>query len=292
MISSIEISALYGPASAAREAADRAIMAAAAGIGFMSVTGMNGHVPIGRPDRSRLLAIFDLPDAAKAKLLRRKFDQSRPNVYRGWFPLQAGGGTYKEGIDMGPDLAHATAVRRDGDPLLEPTPLPPEDALPGWRDAAATYYRSMEELGRLLMHAIGRGLGLPETAFDAAFENGVSTLRIIHYPERMESSFAGAAPPDIWVEHEGRRRYVTGALHVDSGFVTVLAQDGVEVFKRAWETGPGSTSRRARVRSLSTSASCSTGGLAAASGQPSIACSAPAASATRSHSSMSPPPTP
>jgi isopenicillin N synthase-like dioxygenase len=228
MIPSIEISALYGPASAAREAADRAIMAAAAGIGFMSVTGMNGHVPIGRPDRSRLLAIFDLPDAAKAKLLRRKFDQSRPNVYRGWFPLQAGGGTYKEGIDMGPDLAHATAVRRDGDPLLEPTPLPPEDALPGWRDAAATYYRSMEELGRLLMHAIGRGLGLPETAFDAAFENGVSTLRLIHYPERMESSFAGAKQCDIWVEHEGRRRYVTGAPHVDSGFVTVLAQDGVE----------------------------------------------------------------
>ncbi len=27
---------------------------------------------------------------------------------------------------------------------------------------------------------------------------------------------------------EGQRRYVTGAAHVDSGFVTLLAQDGVE----------------------------------------------------------------
>jgi len=31
----------------------------------------------------------------------------------------------------------------------------------------------------------------------------------------------------VWVVHGGERRHLTGAAHTDSGFVTVLAQDGV-----------------------------------------------------------------
>jgi isopenicillin N synthase-like dioxygenase len=31
----------------------------------------------------------------------------------------------------------------------------------------------------------------------------------------------------VWVTHQGNRYYVTGAPHVDSGFLTLLAQDGV-----------------------------------------------------------------
>ena len=45
---------------------------------------------------------------------------------------------------------------------------------------------------------------------------------------RPEDSFVGADPNKAWVEHEGRKRYVSGGAHVDSGFVTLLAQDGVE----------------------------------------------------------------
>ena len=55
--------------------------------------------------------------------------------------------------------------------------------------AAAAYHRAMEKLGRTLLHALARGLGLPETAFDAAFADGVSTLRLIRYPERPTASF-------------------------------------------------------------------------------------------------------
>ena len=54
---------------------------------------------------------------------------------------------------------------------------------------------------------------------------GISTLRLIHYPKRPPESFEGA--DDAWVMHAGERRPVTGAPHVDSGFVTLLAQDGV-----------------------------------------------------------------
>ncbi len=228
MIPTIDVSPLFGPPGEARDAADRAIMQAAAEVGFMSIRGLEGHVPVGREVRAGLLRLFSLPDAEKAKLLRRSFDPARPNVYRGFFPLQNGAATYKEGIDMGPDVAHPASRADDGDPLCEPTPLPDESVLPGWRSAVAAYYVGMEKLGRTLMSSIARGLGLPESQFDAAFVGGISTLRLIHYPVRPQDSFEGADPDKAWVEHEGRRRSVSGGAHVDSGFVTLLAQDGVE----------------------------------------------------------------
>jgi isopenicillin N synthase-like dioxygenase len=130
-------------------------------------------------------------------------------VYRGWFPLQQGHVTYKEGIDIGPDVAHGAQRATGDDPLREPTPLPEEALLPGWRTAAAAYYRSLEHTGLILLRSIARGLALPERTFDAHFEDGISTLRLIRYPAR-----------DV-------TEPLSGIAHVDSGIVTLLAQDGV-----------------------------------------------------------------
>jgi isopenicillin N synthase-like dioxygenase len=91
---------------------------------------------------------------------------------------------------------------------------------------AAAYYRAMEETGGAVMRSLARGLGLAETAFDAAFENGVSTLRLTRYPYLPE--IEAERPDEHFVVHDGRRRAVIGGAHVDSGFVTLLAQDGVE----------------------------------------------------------------
>jgi isopenicillin N synthase-like dioxygenase len=172
--------------------------------------------------------VFALSATQRAPLLRHSFASANGALYRGWFPLQDGVGSYKEGIDIGPDIADP--ARADtapgGDPLREPTPLPDEAALPGWRAAAAAYYHAMERLGGLLMQALARGLGLPERYFDATFSDGISTLRLIHYPPRPPESF-GQRGDTLWVEHDGVRRYLLGGAHVDSGFVTLLAQDGV-----------------------------------------------------------------
>ena len=111
MIPVIDIAALFGPSSGAREAADRAIADAAAGIGFMTVTGFPGSELLSRERRADLLRLFAIPEAEKAKLLRWNFDPTRKNVYRGWFPLQHGGASYKEGIDMGPDLVRGGGGR-------------------------------------------------------------------------------------------------------------------------------------------------------------------------------------
>jgi isopenicillin N synthase-like dioxygenase len=111
-------------------------------------------------------------------------------------------------------------MRHDpADPLTEPTPLPAEADLPGWRTIAAAYYREMEATGAALMKSLARGLGLAETVFDAAFEHGISTLRFIRYPVRD----VAALDPSLRVGGG----YMLGAPHVDSGFVTLLAQDGV-----------------------------------------------------------------
>ncbi|MFI5019465.1 MAG: isopenicillin N synthase family oxygenase, partial [Dongiales bacterium] len=228
MIPRVDIAALFGPPSSAREAVDRAIMAAAEDIGFLTVAGLPQGIPHGADVRRDLLRIFALPPSEIRKLWRQKFDPARPNVYRGWFPLQDGHATYKEGIGMGPDVAYGAAAIEAGDILREETPLPPEAALPGWHEAVRAYYRGMEQVSTLLMRSLARGLGLPETIFDAAFAGGISTLRLIHYPPRPDSSFAGAPEEEVWVTHEGERRHVTGRAHVDSGFVTLLAQDGVD----------------------------------------------------------------
>ncbi|MFI4998227.1 MAG: isopenicillin N synthase family dioxygenase, partial [Hyphomicrobiales bacterium] len=186
------------------------------------------EIAIDQRRRAELLRIFSLPKPEIAKLLRQKFAPGRPNVYRGWFPAQDGAASYKEGIDMGPDLAYGSSVLVQGDPLLEATPLPDEQVLPGWRAAAGDYYRGMERTARAVMGSIARGLGLKEDVFDAAFKGGISTLRLLHYPVRTPQSLAGIPDEELWVTHKGERFHVVGRAHVDSGFVTLLAQDGVD----------------------------------------------------------------
>ena len=217
MIPVIEIARLFGTGGPPRDAADAAILRAAQEIGFMSVTGLPGDA-LSPGRRRRLLAIFALSDAQKRRMCRRTFAPENPNVYRGWFPLQDGHPTYKEGTDLGPDLVRE-AKHDPTDPLTEPTPLPAEHDLPGWRAAAADYYRAMEKAGATIMRAIARGLGLPEESFDAAFADGISTLRLIRYPVR------DVAALDAALRVGGG--YMLGAPHVDSGLVTLLAQDGV-----------------------------------------------------------------
>jgi isopenicillin N synthase-like dioxygenase len=202
-------------------------MAAAGDDGFMTICGLPSGAASEAQARRALLSLFDLPASVTRWLWRQKFEPAHPNIYRGWFPLQNGAETYKEGIDIGPDIAHGTAIVDATDPLREATPLPPELALPGWRSAAADYYLAMERIAQALMRALARGLGLAEDAFDDMFAGGISTLRLIRYPVRPPESMVGIPEHALWVEHEGERRYMLGRAHVDSGLMTLLAQDGV-----------------------------------------------------------------
>lgn len=228
LIPSIDIRALFAADPVARAATDRAIMTASAQSGFMLIRGLPDDVPIGAAERAQLLRLFDLSPEEIRPLWRQKFDPVHSNVYRGWFPLQRGFPTAKEGIDMGADVAYGGSVVDATDPLREATPLPREESLPGWRAAIAAYYRGMENVSGVLMRSIARGLGLPERYFDSFFDRGLSTLRLIRYPVRSDLEHEAKLDPELWVTYAGERRYLTGKPHVDSGFLTLLAQDGVE----------------------------------------------------------------
>ena len=130
MVPRVDISALFS-ASAGRAEADAAIIEAASTSGFMTICGLPPEAPIDPTSRRALLRLFELPATETRKLWRQKFDPAHRNVYRGWFPLQNGHETYKEGIDLGPDLAFGPEVVDPNDPLREATPLPPEDRATG-----------------------------------------------------------------------------------------------------------------------------------------------------------------
>lgn len=223
----IDVTPLFDTAPLAWQVPDRALAAAARDIGFLCIRGLPREAAPGPAERARLLAIFGLEEAWKRHLYRRKFAPENSNAYRGWFPLQPGNLTSKEGIDIGGDLVHGSSITMPGDPLREPSPLPGEDQLPGWREAAAVYYRAMERVAGALMRSLARGLGVSPGYFNGSFRHGLSTLRLIRYPARDPAELATVADPAVWVEFDGMRRYLVGAPHTDSGFVTLLAQDGV-----------------------------------------------------------------
>jgi isopenicillin N synthase-like dioxygenase len=223
----IDIAPLFALPGKARDDADRAILAAARQIGFLHIAGLPQAMPLGAQFQAELLRIFALEPAVLRRLWRQKFEPGNPNVYRGWFPLQPGNLTAKEGIDLGADVLHGCEVICVDDPLRDATPLPTEASLPGWHTAIARYYAAMEQVCRALMHSIARSLQLPEHFFDAAFHRGLSTLRLLRYPPRTAQELAACSEPDLWVDHHGQRRHLAGAPHTDSGFVTVLAQDEV-----------------------------------------------------------------
>ncbi len=227
MVPTVDVGPLFRGAGLERDGVDARIAAAAADSGFLTIVGLASEVPLGPAARGELLGIFSVEQAERRRLWRRKFAPQNPNLYRGYFPPQPGNVTLKEGIDLGPDVLYGARLVRAGDPLREPTPLPSEARLPGWRAAVARYYAAMERVSRALMQSIARSLHLEAAFFDDAFHEGLSTLRLLRYPPRSAAELASCTDPRVWVEHGGARRYLTGAAHTDSGFLTLLAQDGV-----------------------------------------------------------------
>ena len=221
----LDVNALFGGECPARRATDAAIRDAARDLGFLILSGLPAALPLGPDARGELLRLLHLPAVEKRRLWRRSWAPENPNVYRGYFPLEAG--VIKEGFDVGPDPVARRLDDRGGDALAESTPMPPDESLPGWRELARRSFVALEQIGGALMHALARGLGLPQGHFDDAFRAGNSTLRLMTYPTWPERSSAHGWPIRPVTDATGKQRYDIGGEHVDSGFVTLLQQDEV-----------------------------------------------------------------
>ncbi|WP_299258062.1 2OG-Fe(II) oxygenase family protein [uncultured Kushneria sp.] len=229
LIPHIDLTPLF-ESDGARAGVIDAITDAACHSGFMTVGVTPARLDLPDDIHARLLRFFTLEADVKHDLARHKFVPANHNIYRGYFPPQSEDPTWKEGIDLGPDIAHperALSAERNvigHDPLRESTPRPSEAQLPGWSADISNYYVAMERLGRQIAEALAEGLGISKETMLTPFEAGNSTLRLIHYPERPSGTLE--AMPAIDGEG-GSRRWLVGVPHFDNGFITLLWQDQV-----------------------------------------------------------------
>jgi isopenicillin N synthase-like dioxygenase len=145
-IPQLEIGSLFegGPT----EPIDRAVLAAASDVGFMTVVGVPETV-LADPQRLRrsLLRLFGVPIPAQRRFWKRNFAPENPNLYCGWFPLESGPGRSREGFEIGPDLVRELPDDGSEDLLYEPSVLPTHEELPGWHTDAVAYFLAMEAIG-------------------------------------------------------------------------------------------------------------------------------------------------
>ncbi len=117
-------------------------------------------------------------------------------------------GDYKESLNFGPRLPGGH------------WPEKPE----GLQAAFQAYFGEMETLARHLRRAFCEAIGLPSDHFEAAFDNHLSALRVINYPEQTETPLPGQ---------------LRAGVHTDYGFMTILRSEaspgGLQVQTRAGE---------------------------------------------------------
>ena len=227
MIPRLDIAPLFGPATEERDRVDRQLYAAATEIGFATIAAVPFHTELGPERRRSLIRLFDLGAEERRRLWKRNFAPENANLYRGLFPLESGETRCREGFEIGPDVIRTLPEVTPADLLYEPSVFPEPARLPGWREHAADFYRAAETTGHAILASLSRGLGIDESIFRDAFEDGISTLRLLRYPARDLT----LPPPDgnEWrhTEVEGRVHEVVSAAHTDTGLLTLLAGCGI-----------------------------------------------------------------
>ncbi len=224
----IDIAPLFDGATPRRDAADQDIARAAFDIGFMVVVGHPAHLPVGAEQRANLLKLFELKEADQRPFWKRNFAPENTHIYRGWFPLASSAARNREGFEIGPDILRPLPEGQSDDLLYEPTPLPDAALLPpGWRQTAAEYYDGMEQIGHAILASLSRSLKIDPAIFRDAFRDGISTLRLLHYPKRPDGAAEPTDVPERYTSFNGKRYEQIARAHVDSGLLTVLAQCGV-----------------------------------------------------------------
>ncbi|MFD2236453.1 isopenicillin N synthase family dioxygenase [Aureimonas populi] len=95
------------------------------------------------------------------------------------------------------------------------------DAPEGLEAAFGDYFSEMETLARHLRRIFCSAIGLDPDYFEPAFENHLSALRVINYPEQEESPLPGQ---------------LRAGVHTDYGFMTILRSEassgGLQVQRR------------------------------------------------------------
>ncbi|KAK6187717.1 hypothetical protein SNE40_005679 [Patella caerulea] len=179
-------------------------------VGFLYIDNIPGF------DQKELLKwcrwFFNLPENVRFKLYRKLWNPNSKSVYRGCFPLQKGEISYKEGFEMGQDIATDESIHPF---FADPNVWPEVEGADEFKTFMTSFYTCMMRTGRQMCHLLCIGCGLKEDFLDSTFfPDSLSTLRLLHYPVRTEPA------PDV-----ARHGNVTVCCseHSDSGFITLLS---------------------------------------------------------------------
>lgn len=223
----VDVSALDSGPGPARDAMDRALGEAAERLGFLVISGAPVAAVTEPADLQFLLRIFSLPGSEKRRLMNRKHARENANRYRGFFVAERPGETRRrEGFDHGSDVVAPAGADRAAAFFAEPSVWPDETILPGWREAALKRHAAMERVGRGLMAALGRHLGLGGDYFESFFGEPMqspSTSRFLFAPGGPQES-EGGGDPAASAMIDGRPRRIGTRAHRDSGILTLLWQ--------------------------------------------------------------------
>ncbi|WP_342364193.1 isopenicillin N synthase family dioxygenase [Terrarubrum flagellatum] len=117
-------------------------------------------------------------------------------------------GDYKESLNFGENL---------------PGDVWPDRPI-GLEKAFRDYFEEMEKLSKHMRHIFCQAIGLDQDYFEPSFENHLSALRVINYPEQNEAPLPGQ---------------LRAGVHTDYGFMTILRSEaspgGLQVRNRNGE---------------------------------------------------------
>ncbi|OWF53093.1 uncharacterized protein LOC110446864 isoform X1 [Mizuhopecten yessoensis] len=160
--------------------------------------------------------VFNQSDDVKNNILKKLWNNSNKNVYRGYFPVIESQASRKEGFDFGKDIDWSTASVSPENWFYEESVWPKEDGKFPFKQFLQDLYGTMHETAMEILRLAAVGLGIEEHSFTDMFSyQPCSTFRLLHYPPWIDG------PPDNARTEDGR--LMTTPDHTDSGFLTLLA---------------------------------------------------------------------
>jgi len=209
----VDISALFGPPGAARDAADAALWNGLKRTGSVVITGYPDADKVDHRARTGL-KVFDLPQDVQRKMYTARLNPENTNLYRGFWALTPNRRLQNNFYDVGPSVPGAGPDLPGVDFLTEPTPWPEPEPQDGWRDTVQAHFEHLNGVAMAMIASIGRSAGFDDEVIAQRFDGTNSTLRFLQYP-------AGSVKP--MDADDGA--VLSAQQHTDSSGLSLLWQD-------------------------------------------------------------------